>query len=162
MNVYNFTHQRSRNVVRTQFAIKLNILKSTKNEYINWSGRCATHMLLQHARWPANAHSPRLFLDVFRNCIDPICAATHHWQHFWNGESGAPSVTCANFYSHPWHCKDSWWVVHRFGAHSQSSLESIDGTKRKLSHRSIAGPVIEGLFFTALFFSFFSSIAVTD
>lgn len=69
---------------------------------------------------------------------------------YGRGGSSMPSVTLSNFYSRPWHGQDSWWVVHWwFGVQSQSTLGSIDRTKRKLSH--LSWKIIEIPLFLVLF-----------
>lgn len=57
------------------------------------------------------------YKSIFQlHCIDSLYVATHQRWHLWRGGSSMPSVTLLNSYSHPRHRKDSWWVVHWFGA----------------------------------------------
>lgn len=67
------------------------------------------------------------------NCIDCVYVGTHQEWHLRREGSSMPSVAWSNSYSQPWHGKDSWWVVDWLAARSQSTLESIGWTKRKLS-----------------------------
>ena len=63
------------------------------------------------------------------NCIGSIYVATHQEWHLWRGGRSMPSVALSNSHSHPWHRKDSWWVVRRLG--TQSTQESIDSIMEK-------------------------------
>lgn len=96
-------------------------------------------------------HPNQFFSSSGRIRIDSIYVATHQEWHLWRGGSSMPSVALSNSYSHPWHRKDSWWVVRWLGAQSQSTLESIDRTKRKLS--CLSWNIMEIPFFLLLFHS---------